>query len=30
MKRIDGAINVAVVVLLVIYLVAFFRWLLTR
>lgn len=30
MKRIDGAINVVVVVLLVYYLVGFFRWLLTR
>ncbi len=30
MKRIDGAINVIVVALLVIYIVAFVRWLLTR
>jgi hypothetical protein len=30
MKRIDGAINVIVVVLLVVYLVAFVRWLLSR
>lgn len=30
MKRIDGAINVVVAVLLVIYLAAFLRWLLTR
>ena len=30
MKRIDGAINVVVVVLLAIYLVAFFRWLFSR
>jgi hypothetical protein len=30
MKRIDGAINVAVVLLLAVYLVAFLRWLLTR
>lgn len=30
MKRIDGAINVAVVGLLAIYLVAFLHWLFTR
>lgn len=30
MERIDGAINVIVVVLLVVYLVAFVRWLLSR
>jgi hypothetical protein len=30
MKRIDVAVNVAVVVLLAVYLVAFLRWLFTR